>query len=88
MQSALSNRLTYLEVQNDGPDQAQHHRWSPVHQIGRIDVHQFDFLAGQKLKRRICITEKVRPTQNATPLHGQLFAGQHFEQSQQFGSVP
>lgn len=61
--------FTYLEIENDGPNQTQHHWWSPVHQIGRIDVHQLDALAGQILQRRVRIAQEMRPTQDSALLH-------------------
>lgn len=33
---------SYLEVEDDGPYEAQHHRGPPVHQVRGVDVHQLD----------------------------------------------
>lgn len=32
----------YLEIEYDGPHQAQHNRWSSIHNIGGVYVHQLD----------------------------------------------
>ena len=31
---------SYLEVEDDGPYEAQYHRGSPIHQVGGIDVNE------------------------------------------------
>ena len=32
----------YLEVKDDGPDEAENNRWFTVNDVHRIDVHQLD----------------------------------------------
>lgn len=45
----------YLEVQYDGPDEAEHDGRPAVHQVGGVDVHQLDPLARQEAERRVRI---------------------------------
>lgn len=66
---------TYLEVQNDCPYQTQNNWWSPIHQIGWVDINQLDTFAGQELQGCIGITEEMWTSQDTTLLNGQFFAG-------------
>ena len=40
-------RVRNLEVEDDGPDEAEDHRRLPVHHVAGVDVHQLDLI--QKL---------------------------------------
>ena len=39
----------YLEVEDDGPDKSKNHSRASIHNIGSIDVDQFD-LVGKMLR--------------------------------------
>lgn len=60
---------SYLEVENDGPDKAEHDGRPAVDQVCRVDVYQLDALAGQESERRVGVGQEVRPAKNTPALH-------------------
>lgn len=59
--AARKERRTYLEVQNDGPYQAEGEFRVAIDDILGPDVDQFDFLAVQKMQGRVYVMQHVKP---------------------------
>lgn len=51
--------VTYLEVQNDGPDETEGELRVAVDDVLRPDVDQFDFLVAQKVERHLGVLQHV-----------------------------
>ena len=49
--------LLNLEVKNDGPDEAQYHRWTAIDDVTGVDVDEFDLQ-----KRNRCFVKRIFPT--------------------------
>lgn len=51
--------VTYLEVQDDGPNQTECELWVTVDDVLRPDVDQFDFFVAQEIERHLCVLQHV-----------------------------
>ena len=51
--------LSYLEVEDDGPDEPQRELGVPVHNVLAPDVDQLDLLVAQEAQRRLHVLDGV-----------------------------
>jgi hypothetical protein len=51
--------LSYLEVKDDGPDEAECELGVPVHNVLAPDVDQLDLLVAQEAQRRLHVLDGV-----------------------------
>jgi len=57
----INGGLSYLEVEDDGPDEAEGELGVPVHDVLAADVDQLDLLVPQEPQRGLHVLDRVEP---------------------------